>query len=302
MVSLESYVFCKMCTKSDKKRDEGLTIPDDVEYLRDIRYGKNKKYHILDICWPKCVDGKSVDCKKDKLPVIINVHGGGYVYGRKEVYQFYAANLAQKGFVVINYNYRLAPKFKFPAPLEDLNEVIKWSLNNQGTYPIDTECVFLIGDSAGAQIACQYGCIYSNEEYEKIMAINKPKVTIKGLGFACGSYDLKKRIQQEGIRGVIRDYLTRNPERFGEKLDVIEHITKNYPPVFLFSSNGDFLMEECRLMAQLLENKGIFCEYKIYGNEQTGHVFHVDMRNEFADLANEDQTQFFKKIMKNGYL
>ena len=203
-MSLQGYVFCKMCKKSDLTRDKGLNIPDDIEYIKDIRYGKNKKYHVLDICWPKCIDERVINRGKDKLPVIVNVHGGGYVYGNKEVYQFYAAHLAQKGFAVINYNYRLAPRYKFPSPLEDLNEVIKWSLKNQDDYPVDTENVFLIGDSAGAQIACQYGCIYSNSEYEKIMGIAKPKVTIKALSLACGTYDLKKRIATEGKTGVIR--------------------------------------------------------------------------------------------------
>ena len=300
-MSLQGYVFCKMCKKSDLKRDKGLTIPRDIEYIKDIRYGKNKKYHILDICWPKYIDERLIDCSKDKLPVIINVHGGGYVYGNKEVYQYYAANLAQKGFVVINYNYRLAPRYKFPAPLEDLNEVIKWSLEHQDDYPVDMENVFLIGDSAGAQIACQYGCIYSNSQYERIMEITKPKVTIKALSLACGMYDLKKRIVAEGKTGVIRDYLTANPERFGEKLDIIEHITGNFPPVFLFTAKGDFLMEECQPMAELLESKGVQCEYKIYGNEQTGHVFHVDMRNEYSTIANQNQTEFFKRIMSDCY-
>lgn len=294
-MSLAGYMFCKMCEKSDKKRDEGLTIPEDIEYVRDIRYGENKKYHILDICWPKYIDNRAIDCKIDKLPVIINVHGGGYVYGTKEVYQFYAAALAQKGFVVINYNYRLAPKYKFPAPLFDLNAVIQWSVTHRDVYPIDTDHVFLIGDSAGAQIACQYGCIYSNEAYGRIMEMNKPNVTIKALSFACGSYDLKKRIELEGKKGVIRDYLSGNPYRFGEKLDVLEHITKDYPPVFLFSAKGDFLIEECEPMAKFFVNKGVWCEYKIYGNEQTFHVFHVDMRNEFGVLANQDQIHFFKK-------
>ena len=87
-MSLSSFMFCKLCQKSDAKRDEGLTIPEDVEYVRDIRYGRNIKYHTLDICWPK---GKT-----EKLPVIIRIHGGGYVYGNKKVYQFYAASLAGK--------------------------------------------------------------------------------------------------------------------------------------------------------------------------------------------------------------
>ena len=52
-MSLFSIIFRNKCAKSDAKRDEGLEIPADVEYVRDIRYGKNKEYHTLDICWPK---------------------------------------------------------------------------------------------------------------------------------------------------------------------------------------------------------------------------------------------------------
>ena len=129
-MSLAGYIFIKMCEKADKKRDAGLTIPDDVEYVRDIRYGRNKKYNELDICWP--IEAKP----KKKYPVIISIHGGGYVYGTKEVYQFYAAHLASKGFAVVNFNYRLAPKYKFPAPLEDLERVILWLLKNEKDYPI----------------------------------------------------------------------------------------------------------------------------------------------------------------------
>jgi hypothetical protein len=51
-------------------------------------------------------------------------------------------------------------------------------------------------------------------------------------------------------------------------------------------------------MAELLKNKGVNCEYKIYGNEQTYHVFHVDMRNEFSGEANREQLEFFKDILK----
>ncbi len=296
-MSLSSYIFCKMCKKSDRKRDEGLSIPDTVEYIRDIRYGENKKYHILDICCPKNVNGRTVERKKEKLPVIVNVHGGGYVYGSKEVYQFYTASLAEKGFAVINYNYRLAPKHKFPAPIEDLNAVLEWLLIHQEDYSFDPQKVFLIGDSAGAQIACQYGVLYSNQKYEKIMELKKPQITIRALSFGCGTYDLKKIIQEEGCKGTFKDYLTKNPSGYGNKLDIIKYITNEYPPVYLFSAKGDFLMEECKTMANLLMDRGVKCQYKIYGNEQTGHVFHVDMKNEFSAEANREQTEFLKRFL-----
>jgi len=296
-MSLSGYIFCKRCEKFDKKRDEGLQIPEDVTYVRDLRYGEHKKYHILDICWPEKPDGRKIDVKKDKLPVIVSVHGGGYVYGSKEVYQFYAASLAQKGFAVINYNYRLAPKYKFPAPLEDLNKVLRWMTEHAQDYPVDPEKVFLVGDSAGAQIASQYGVICSNPEYEAVMEIEKPQITLRGLGLCCGLYDLRKKLETEGCRGNWRDYLGKNSSKYGEKLDVLEHITEDYPPTYLFSSKGDFLLEDCKPMAEYLMSKGVHCDYKIYGHEQTGHVFHVDMRNEFGARANDDQTKFFKSVL-----
>jgi len=92
--------------------------------------------------------------------------------------------------------------------------------------------------------------------------------------------------------------VTKNPLKFGEKLDVLEHITKEYPPTYLFSSGGDFLLEECEIMADFLKEKEVMCEYKIYGNEQTRHVFHVDMKNEFSAEANNDQTEFFKRFLE----
>lgn len=289
-MSLTSYIFCKNCTKSDHKRDAGLELPNTVEYLRDIRYGENKKFHILDICWPKEANGK-------KFPVIVSVHGGGFVYGCKEVYQFYVASLAERGFAVLNFNYRLAPKYKFPSPIEDLNAVLSWLFEHRDEYPVDTDNVFLVGDSAGAQIASQYGVIYSNEKYAKIMGIKKTELTIKALSLACGTYDLKKRALNEGGKGLMKDYLTKTPLKYGEKLDILEHITSEYPPAYVFSSKGDFLLEECGIMADYLKEKGVACEHKIYGNEQTYHVFHVDMRNEFSTEANNDQTEFFKRFI-----
>jgi len=289
-MSLTSYIFCRKCTKTDRKRDEGLVIPGTVEYKRNIRYGENEKFQILDICWPK-------EAAKEKLPVIVNVHGGGFVYGSKEVYQFYAASLAERGFAVVNFNYRLAPKYKFPTPIEDLNSVLHWLVEHKEEYPVDTTKVFLVGDSAGAQIASQYGVIYSNEKYAKIMEIEKPEITIRALGLACGTYDLKKRAQNEGGKGLMKDYLTKTPLQFGEKLDLLENITAAYPPSYVFSSKGDFLVEECGMMAEYLKEKGVPCEHKIYGNEKTYHVFHVDMKNEFSTAANDDQTAFFKSFL-----
>lgn len=131
--------------KGDDLRDAGLTTPANIIRFDDIPYGPDPAQQSLDVYRPRSGDGK-------KLPVIVSVHGGGWVYGDKERYQYYCMSPAQRGFAVVNFTYRLAPENKFPASLEDTNSVFTWVLANGEAYGFDTGHVFAVGDSAGAHI------------------------------------------------------------------------------------------------------------------------------------------------------
>ena len=73
-MSLQSLSFRLMAGHSDAKRDHGLNAaPDDILRINDIPYGPDVKWNTLDVYRPRNLKGK--------LPVIVNVHGGGYVYG-----------------------------------------------------------------------------------------------------------------------------------------------------------------------------------------------------------------------------
>ena len=61
----------------DAKRDAGLTTPEDIERFDNIAYGSDPVWNLLDVYRPKE--------QKGKLPVIVNIHGGGWVYGNKEI-------------------------------------------------------------------------------------------------------------------------------------------------------------------------------------------------------------------------
>ena len=54
-MSLYRSIFIKNCTKADAMRDAGLTIPEDIEYVRDIPYG-DEDCQTLDICFPKIIN------------------------------------------------------------------------------------------------------------------------------------------------------------------------------------------------------------------------------------------------------
>lgn len=274
--------------ESDDKRDAGLSIPADIDYRAGIPYGPDPVYHTLDLCWPKGAEGA--------LPTIVSVHGGGYVYGSAERYRFYCADLAQRGFAVVNFNYRLAPEHPFPAPLEDLNAVMTWVSENGGAYPIDRGNLFLVGDSAGAQIASQYAVICTNPAYAQIMGLRPPIMRLAAVGLNCGMYDP----EQQAKKGALMEaYYTADYARFEEKLRPLHYLSAAYPPAYLLTSGGDFLREECEPMAKLLAERGVETEWKRYGDASVGHVFHLNIRLPIGREANDDETRFFKAHIQN---
>ena len=89
-MSLQSLSFRIGASLSDAKRDRGLdTAPADIFRISDIPYGPDVKWNTLDVYRPKNLKGK--------LPIIVNVHGGGYVYGSTKQYQFYCMDLRGEG-------------------------------------------------------------------------------------------------------------------------------------------------------------------------------------------------------------
>ena len=149
--------------EGDDKRDAGLPhdIPE-VERFDNIAYGPKEKWNLLDIYLPK----KRID----KVPTIINIHGGGWVYGTKETYQFFGLSLAKEGFAFVNFNYQLAPEVEFPGELDDVNRAVHWVASHGSDYDIDLNNIFIIGDSAGGQMAVQYLTILTNNTTVKNLA------------------------------------------------------------------------------------------------------------------------------------
>lgn len=288
-MSVESFSFWFFASRSDAKRDRGLKTPEDIRRIDRIPYGPDARWNTLDVYRPR---GKA-----GKLPVIVNIHGGGYVYGSTKQYQFYCMGLAQRGFAVVSFNYHLAPKYKFPTPVRDTNLVMEWICRKAEIYGFDTDNVVIVGDSAGAQLASQYAVICTDPDYAKIMEITPPEFTLRAVGLNCGMYDLKKRAGEIPGNKLMIDYFTKDPSVYGKKLDVLSHVTEKFPPAYLLSAKGDFLVEQCRPMAELLRSKGVPCEYRIYGDEKTGHVFHLDMRSDLARKANDEEIAFIREYL-----
>lgn len=288
-MSLTSIMFRIGAKKSDRKRDAKIPYPAGVKQWNDISYGPHGKENLLDVYRP--MDG-------GKCPIIVNVHGGGYVYGDKELYKRYCMDLARRGFAVVNFNYRLAPRWKFPAPLEDLNNVMHW-IAREGQWFGDTGKVFMVGDSAGAQLTSQYAAMLHNLEYMSHFRFPHPGIFLKAIGLNCGLYDMKL-IASSKRQGLELDYLGKHIPNDDPRLAVMDAITGSYPPAHITTACHDFLRPMAQPMYEHLHEKGIPCHLDCYGTEDDtsiGHVFHVNIITPTAMECNDTQCDFFRQYL-----
>lgn len=286
----------KSFQEGDDKRDAGMTAPEDIRRYDDILYGSDRKWQVLDVYRPKDSDGV-------KLPVIVSVHGGAWVYGDKERYQYYCMSLAQHGFAVVNFTYRLAPEHKFPSQLEDTGSVFAWVLEHAETYGFDTRYVFAVGDSAGAHLLSLYCAACADKEYAGNYDLRIPEGFVPtAVALNCGVYNVDDEKKKEEVTAsLMADLLLQ--QGTPEELRLISperHITDRFPPTYLMTASGDFLKEHALYMAERFTEREVEFEYHFYGTSEKplGHVFHVNIKMEEAAVCNEEECRFFKKYVR----
>ena len=293
-MSIMSLMMRIMSKRNDAKRDAGLVYPEDVIRSENISYGPHKM-NVLDVYRPAGA--------APKLPVIVSVHGGGWVYGDKELYSHYCVSLAKRGFVVVNFTYRLSPENKFPCHLEDTVLVFDWVKKNATRFGMDRENIFAVGDSAGGHILSLYCSLCAKPEYaQKFEFQSQSKLLPKAIALNCAVLDLDAA--KDGLAGasakLMKDILpNKGKDANMQLLNPIAQINENYPPCLLMTSNEDFLRTQPDTFMEELKKHNVSYTYKFYGNDldKLGHVFHLDMRNETGKLCNDEQCAYFKSFM-----
>ena len=296
-MSITSHIVRTLFTIGDLKRDLGWVPPTNVETVENVSYGSCDKWHLLDLYRPKDAEGK--------LPVLLNIHGGAWVYGDKKVYAPYCMYLATQGFAVVNASYRLAPKHTFPAPLEDVGAMVEWVVDHAEEYGLDVSNLFFVGDSAGAHLATAYTAIQLNEAYAKSFPGIKvdERFIPKGLLLNCGVFDIEVEWKKQGraLTPFLTDLLGEKPTVESVKqMSPAQFITSDFPSVHLTTSNGDFLRKHSYRLKEVLEKKSVEVVFKEYGEKKKpqGHVFHLNLKNKVGQECNADQLEFVKQMMK----
>ena len=99
------------------------------------------------------------------------------------------------------------------------------------------------------------------------------------------------------MKRLMRDFLGKKFHENAVKANPIAYLTKEFPPVYLMTSTGDFLLNQAPVLADKLDALGVSYEYKIYGtnDDPLPHVFHCNIKTTDAKICNDEETAFFLK-------
>lgn len=127
-----------------------LFKPEEIMVENDIEYANPDDQHLkVNMARPAKGTGP--------FPAVVCIHGGGFRAGDRNGYNDMIRQLAQHGYVAVTVEYRLAPKFPFPAAVHDVKASVRWLRANAKKYNVDPDRIGAMGGSAGANLAEMLG-------------------------------------------------------------------------------------------------------------------------------------------------
>lgn len=288
--------FWKITEKNDNKRIASQTPTPGITQITDIPYADdNMKEHLLDLYYP---EGTT-----ENLPVIIDVHGGGWLYGYKEINKYYCLKLAEKGFLVASINYRLAAdKFQFIDQVADVFSAFSWLSKNLKDYPADTGNIFLVGDSAGGQLVCMSEAIRGSEKLQKAFCVT-PTLSFRAIGAICPAVDLLSPnfMMNVNLKSLLGEKPKENPLYKYMNYENVAYL--GMAPFYIVTADGDFLRKQAEKLKKILDRHGVENVFYRYTDQLDGkplqHVFSVV--NPYSEPAKREiktMTDFFKSKIK----
>ena len=137
--------------------------------IRDVAYDDSGlAEHRLDIYRPRGLARGELD----RVPVVLYVHGGGFRILSKDTHWVMGLAFARRGYLVFNVSYRLAPRHRFPAAVQDVAAALEWVRQNAARYGGDLDRLAFAGESAGANLVTSLALMSSYRRTEPLSLIH----------------------------------------------------------------------------------------------------------------------------------
>ena len=280
----------------------------DVISIRDIAYDDNSK-NKLDLYYHKDIihDGK-------KHPVIIYIHGGGFIMGDKRCRVSISEYYADKGYFVCCINYRMPPEIAFPEYVIDVVNATNFVEVLAGEYNIDLDNVFVTGDSSGGFSAAYLAALKYDDALRQRVGSPEIKVDFKGILLMCGIYDVEVLLKGGRLLGVIPKTAQMIVGDFDLKSDLSNFsefpyynemapsnfVNDKWCPAFICWADDDLVCQgQGEPMAEKLKaHVPYYDDYHVKGIHNN-HCFHLEFgHNKLAKECMQKSADFIAKVVE----
>lgn len=291
-------IVWKSCDASDTALHAEQTPPEGIISCKDIEYLEDgNPYHRLDVFYPEG------EIPAEGLPVVIDIHGGGWMYATKDLNEYYCKEIASKGYIVFSISYRLVPDVTVNEQIQDCASALAWISENMSNYPANANTVMLTGDSAGGQLSAYCTVLNQSPELREIFGTCETNLNIKCLALTSpvaymnhgGLFSVYTRM----LWG--KDYKQKPTYEFMDISDIIIY-ADDMPPTYFITSSGDTLAHDQTVTAyNLFLERGIESELVDFGEyegKKLPHVFSVlDPFSEPSQQAIDGALDFYQRAL-----
>jgi acetyl esterase/lipase len=224
-----------------------VLISHDYDVIPNVTYLTVNNYDAkLDVYRPNKA--------KTPTPVVMLIHGGGWVEGTKEESVLFALPYLHMGFAVVNVEYRLVKVSLAPAAVEDCLCALHWIGRNAKKYNFDLDKVVVTGGSAGGHLALttsmipssagfENECAYvDDEDWKGVWADPRPKVAAVVNWF--GITDVADMLQGPNLHSYAVSWLGSLPDReeLAKSLSPLTYVRPGLPPILTIHGDADQLV------------------------------------------------------------
>ncbi|RMV70518.1 Lipase [Pseudomonas caricapapayae] len=241
-----------------------------------------------------------------KLPVVLYIHGGGFVLGSPEMAEDYLTKLAiELKALVVAVDYRLAPEHPFPIPLDDCHAALKWILCNGPTQGMNTRNVVVMGHSAGGGLAAALAILARNKGLRAIAGL---VLVYPMLDHRTGAPDAPPGNPTTGTFSwsrqanhfcweCLRGAYALDDNRLALFSPALATDLSDLPPTFICVGALDLFLEEDLAFGLTLSRSGVPVEMHVYPG--VPHMFD-QLPGEQTAQAEQDITQAVRRMLAAG--
>ena len=251
--------FLKDLEKIDRtKLDESICEDLDISYT-----DKSSNEQKLDVYYSKI---------KIKKPILIDIHGGGFISNDKEINHLFGNYIAQNGFVVFNLNYRLAyPEYTVFDQIEDIDSAVNWILANAEKYGGDANSMYIAGHSSAGVLAVTEAMLCNNTDMLRDYNLKERHYNYKGIILDCGLMHFYKRsIAYTGMRNMVFPKNYSKNEKYKYLIFENREEIKNLPKTVLITNKKDALKNMTYWFKKVLEHYGV--PHLLIDDGKDGHM------------------------------